>query len=429
VGEPAGEPDKPEPPAEKDSGKPKAATEPAGKPATDPGEPKKPETDAPKKPEGDGEKKPENDTPKKPETDTPKKPEEPKPPEPAPPPPPPEPVKPLETLKEIVAIPELRDKDQPGEDSRAPLSMGPIEAPDDAKIELYLLGGEEALKGDQKFTLAAEAGSTASWLVQLDAAEAGGGRAVSPAAKVFRAGKELSFQWADEARSASANYLRNCILQVRLDGESKYLQLAEPVISEPIILDLVGGRANQTATMKWLPDVERLRIAIIGIEGRKDFSTQPEEPVAPKTPIGLVFTRRDRHGNSSVGVQFRIMPGMKRTALNFDVRLDVTPEIAAMFRTFEASGYSLQQLGTAQDKIAAEQAKLTGQLTTAKGGERDKISRNIDLLETQLWYLDFYTDIHKRAKMHYRIFIEVDGREVVLATSTTAPIEPIKPAE
>ena len=412
-GEPAGEPDKPKAAAEKDSGKPEDAAKPAGTPATAPAEPKKPE--------GDAEKKPDEGT--KPKTDTPKKPEEPKPPETKPPPPPPEPVKPLEKLKEIVAILELRDKDRPGEASRAPLSMGPINAPDNANVQLYLLGGDEALKGDQKFTLAAEEGSKASWLIQLDAAETGGERVVSPVAKVSRAGKGLSFQWADEARSTSANYLKNCILQVRLDGESKYLRLGEPVIAEPIILDLVGGRANQMATMKWLPDIERLRIAIIGIEGRKDFLTQPEEPVPPKTPIELVFTRRDRHGNSSVGVQFRIMPGMKRMAVNFDVRLAVTADIATMFRTFEASRFSLQQLGTAQDKITGEQAKLARQLTTAKGGERDELSRKIDVLDYQLWYLDFYTDIHKRAKMHYRIFIEVDGHEVVLATSTTKPIE------
>jgi serine/threonine protein kinase len=410
-GKPAGEPDKPKAAAEEDIGKPEDVSKPAGKPATEPGEPEKPQ--------GQAEKKPDEGT--KPKTNTPKKPEEPKPPETTPPPPPPEPVKPLEKLKEVVPIAELRDKDRPGEASRAPLSMGPINAPDTANVQLDLLGGDEVLKGDRKFTLAVEEGAKASWLIQLDAAEAGGGRVVSPVARISRAGKGLSFQWSNEARSTPANYLRNCMLQVRLDGQSKYLRLGEPVIAEPIILDLVGGRANQTATVKWLPNIERLRIAIIGIEGRKDFSMQPEEPVPPRTPIGLVFARKDRHGNISPGVQFRIMPATRRAAVNFDVRLAVTREIEQIFRTFESWRFSLQQLGTAQDKIAADKEKLARQLSTAKGSERDKISRNIDGLDIQLWYLDFYTNIHKRAKLHYRIFIEVDGHEVVLATSTTKP--------
>ena len=410
-------PREPEAPAEKDGKKPEDAAKPAAAPATAPAEPKTPEE--PKPPETT--EKPDEGA--KPKTDTAKKPEEPKPAKTTPPPPPPEPVKPLEKLKEVVAIPELRDKDPTGEASRAPLSMGPINAPDSANVQLSLLGGDEALKGDQKFTLTAEAGSEASWLVQLDSAEAGGGRVVSPVAKISRAGKGLSFQWADEARSASANYLRNCFLQVRLDSETRFLRLGEPVITEPIIFDLAAGRFNQTAAMKWIPDLEKLRIEIIGIEDREDFLTQPEEPVAPKTRIELVFTRRDRHGNTSVGVQFRITPGMRRTTVNFDVRMAAASDVVMMFKKFGASGYSLQQLGALREGIVAEQEKLAAAFAAAVGAERDNLSRQLDLLDYQLWYLDLYTDIHKRAKIHYRIFSEVDGRTLVLATSTTRPIE------
>ena len=309
-----GEPAEPAAPAEGDAKKPGGETVPPSDPKTDPSEPTKPEGDTEKKP----------DQAPKPDAAAPEKPEEPKP-EPTPPPKPPEPVEPLKNLKEYAAIPELNDRDQPGENSRAPLSMGPINAPDDAAVQLQLLGGEDVLKGNQKFTLAAETGSKTSWLVQLDAAAAGGDRVVNPVARVSRAGKGLAFQWADEAKSTPANHLRNCILEVRLGADIKYIRLAEPVLSEPILLDLVGGRANQMATVKWLPDNEKLRVAIIGVEGRKDIVVQPGEPVPLKTPIELVFTRKDRHGNSSAAAQFRIMPAVRRASVTFDVRMAVTP--------------------------------------------------------------------------------------------------------
>ena len=409
--QPKREPDKPEVLAEKDFGKPDDAAKPAGDPVMAPDGAKKPDTKA--------EKKPDEET--KPETATPKKPEEKKPAKTTPPPP--KPVKPLEKLKEVVGIPELREKDRPGEASRAPLSMGSIDAPDTKKIELFLLGGDDAIKGDRKFTMAAESDSKASWMVQLDAAEAGGKRVISPVAKVSREGKGLLFQWADEAQSVSANYLRNCILQVRLDAQNKYLRLGEPVIAEPIVLNLAGGRANQSVALKWLPDTKRLRIAIVGVEGRTDFLTRPEEPVPPKTRIALVFPRKDRHGNSAGGVQFRITSGMRRAMVNLDVRLTVTPEIVGMFKSYQASGYSIEQLGTAQDKLSNEKTTLDRRFATAKGADKPKLSLDIDVLDFQLWYLRFYTEVHRQAKVHYRIFIEADGREVVLATSATKPIE------
>ena len=403
--EPAGETDKPKAPAEGDGGKPKDAPKPADKPAAAPSEPKKPETE------------------KKPATSTTKKPEDPKPAEPKPKP------KPLAALKEAAPILELVDKDEPGTASKAPLSLGTINAPDAADVQLLLLGGEDALKGDQKFTLSADTGSKASWLVQLDAAEAGGGRAVSPVAKISLAGKGLSFQWAAEAKSASASYLKNCILHVRLGGDNKYLQLGEPVIAEPIILDLAGGRINQTAVVKGLPDAKKLRIAILGIEGRTDFATQPTEAVPPKTPIGVMFKRKDSHGNLWPGVQFQVIPATKRSSVAFDVRLAVTPDIAMGFKKYEGLRYSTQQLLTLHDKMAGEKGKVVTKLSRAEPGEKEKLIKEIDGFDTQLWYLDFYTEIHKRGKLHYRIFVEVDGHEVVLATSTTTPINPVTPAK
>jgi hypothetical protein len=193
------------------------------------------------------------------------------------------------------------------------------------------------------------------------------------------------------------------------------------------LLDLASGRSNQTVGMKWLPDTEELRIAVIGIEGREDFRTLPEEPVALKTPIGLEFTRTDPDGNSSPAVRFSITPALKRTAVNFDVRLMIPGDVAMMFNEYAASRFTVQQLGTVHDKISSEKAGLAKKQATAKGRERDELFQKTRVLDYRLWYLKFYTDTHKRAELHYRIFVEVDGREMVLATSTTKPIKPVKP--
>jgi len=52
-----------------------------------------------------------------------------------------------------------------------------------------------------------------------------------------------------------------------------------------------------------------------------------------------------------------------------------------------------------------------------KGQERSNLIRQLDAIEQELWYINFYTDVQGKAKIHLRLFNEVDGRQVVLAST------------
>lgn len=398
----AGEPSRPNQASPSD----KPADEPLKTPPETPKTPEKP-PETPKKPPETPEKPPE--TPKKPE-----KPKEPSPQTPA------AGDDPLKDLADLTVLAELRESDPPGEKSKAPVSFGQIHSGADVAWQLFLLGGEHALKGARQFVFSPEKTgvSEATWLVELDAA-AGKERVRSPVGRFSRRDGGLEFQWAEEAEASSANYLRNCVLQVRVEGKTKYVSLREPVAVEPIAVDLARGQANQTADVKWAPEDDRLQIQITRMEDRKDLSLKPAEPVAPKTPVLLSFPRTDRHGNTRDGVELRFFPTVRRSSLAMDVRLQSPP--AAVFRPFAAGGLSDQQLGVQMDMATSKRGELQKRSADAKGEDRTKLSNQIDLLEQQIWYLEFYLAVQKKPKLHYRIFIDADGQQVVLARSEPDP--------
>jgi hypothetical protein len=133
----------------------------------------------------------------------------------------------------------------------------------------------------------------------------------------------------------------------------------------------------------------------------------------------LSFPRTDRHGNTRDGVELRFFPTVRRSSLAMDVRLQSPP--AAVFRPFAAGGLSDQQLGVQMDMATSKRGELQKRSADAKGEDRTKLSNQIDLLEQQIWYLEFYLAVQKKPKLHYRIFIDADGQQVVLARSEPDP--------
>ena len=122
-----------------------------------------------------------------------------------------------------------------------------------------------------------------------------------------------------------------------------------------------------------------------------------------------------------------ILMSSNQTEEFLDVRMTVPPEIAQAYKQNQVKGYTAEQLGTMGDRMANDKSTVARKLADAEGGERDKLSRQIDLIDYQMWYLDFYINNHKQTKLHYRIFTEVGERKVVLAASTTKSFEPVEP--
>ncbi|HUT89337.1 MAG TPA: serine/threonine-protein kinase [Thermoguttaceae bacterium] len=399
-------PDPPKPEKPDEQAKPEA--KPAEKAAADKPVTEKPEAEKPK---------PEKPEPAKPEpaktAPDAKKPEEKKPEKPKPK----KPEGPLRELAEAIDLPELGGGGlggQPGE----PFTLGKIHSGPDVPWQLYLLGGQTAMKKGRTFALKQDQteAAQASWLVQLETTTGSGDPTLEDMAKIRREGDTLKFQWAEGAPS-SANYLRNCILQVRVEGESKYVTLNTPKMLEPIPIDLEMGVGNAKLPVKWLPDAGTLRVQITKVEGREGHAVDPPEPADPEKPLLLSFPRTNRHGNTVDRVAFRVNFTPRTTAVQVKLQLLEPPRDA--FRNLKGNAPLLRtQLELKRDEVNKKLHPTTGE--PPRGTEKSKLDAEFDNIEMNLWYINFYEEVQGKATIHFRLFTEVDGREVVLAATQQA---------
>jgi hypothetical protein len=321
-------------------------------------------------------------------------------------------VDPFKDFPKAVGIPILSDNDPPGEASKAVADLGTIHGPADVNWQLLLLGGDKFLKGGRSFVLARTEpdASKAAWSIRLSGGSSNEGE--ENVARLWRDGEVLKFQWSEKAPGASANYLRNCMIQIRVAGDSRYLALTEPIQAEPIVLDLLRGQSNGSVAIRWAPEDELLRFKFDKIEGVEKATFEPAEPVAPKTPVALNFVYTDRYKNDTNAVTFRILPTSRRTSLSLDVRL---PDSASRLFKSLVGNYNEQQLGVAIDRMGNTRQDLERKLTNQKGEDAQKTTREIDAINGQIWLLQFFLKAHKKAAIHYQVVTDVGGQELVLA--------------
>ena len=236
-------------------------------------------------------------------------------------------------------------------------------------------------------------------------------------ARIWRDGATLMFQWTEGAPANLANCLRNCVLQVQVAGETRKLLLLQTRQIEPVLINLERAAARGSTTLNWLPETDKLRVEITKVEGGKDYKLVPSEPSPPKTRLTLTFPRKDRHNNEQPGVEFKGTCTVRGSKLNVDLR--IPKKTAAVFKqlTVQLKRFPSQDaeelkkgIKESRDATAKEMAKATGEKKTALG-------KQLDLIDAQLWYLDFYSTVHNLAMIHFSLFFEVDGQKIVLATT------------
>ncbi len=332
------------------------------------------------------------------------------------PPPKPKPEDIFGDLAESVDLPELGGTTAPADEADAAVTFGKIQTGPDVDWQLDLLGGETAMRRGRNFVLKPEETNraNASWRVSLEVAVSGKEPISEPTARIWREGNELKFQWADDAET-SANYLRNCILQVRASGKSKHITLTRPRTLEPIGVDLERGVVTASAPVKWLPDAGNLRVEITKVEGREGHSVEPAQPASPKDPFKILFPRKDRHGNVHEGVKLEIDFTPRATALAVRLRLEEPP--ARSFKSLRGNAV------IARNRLEARRDGIQKQLNpkdkdkAPRGEQRSRLIAQLDEIEMNMWYIDFYIEVQGNAKVHYRVLTEADGRQVVLAST------------
>jgi hypothetical protein len=351
------------------------------------------------------------------------KPQEPPPKEPKPEPKEPQDVDPLGELAEIVDLPEFDAKPASDEAPAGPFALGKIHSEPDVDWQLYLLGGDTALRRSRQFVLRQQQQdpAKASWLVELETATTGGDPAREDVARIWRDQDALMFQWAEDA-TTSANYLRNCMLQVRVEGKSKYVKLTSPKPAEPIPVDLERGIQSATIPVKWLPDAGSLRVHITKVEGREGYLVDPEGAAQPKKPFEISFPRTDRHGNTTDKAALRLTFTPRPAAMLAKLQLIEPPPTA--FRELKGQAAIVRnQLENLRDQLQ-KQLNPQDKDKAPRGNQRSLLSAQIDEIEKRMWYVDFYIEVHGNAKVHFRILAEVEEHQVIFASTEPADTLP-----
>lgn len=383
----------------------------AAPPAASPPEEKSSETPAEKPAEPSSEKPPE--TPVEKAAEKPDK----------PPVAPPKPVNPFADLPARVSLPELTAKPE----SLSSFDIGPVRAVGEAPLELALLGGETALKSSgrqvrafvlrQKSPAAAESEWTVAYSEETKGQEQ---KNFTDVARFFREGDVLKFQWVEGADDSVANYFRNCVLQLRLGEASHSMPLTTPEVVKPLVIDLVRGGGSASIAVKWLPESDRLRIAVTKIEGRDGSSVEPVDPAPPKTPLKLAFTRVEGTGQTSEAVAMRLVFTPRTSFIDARLQLVAPPT----FRPFQGQSTNILR-AQAQGNLEKVKKELEQQ---EKNKSKDWQRRTLmaaqqRALEQNLWLIDFYEQVHEKARVHFNISNEVSGydKPLVLVETSDAP--------
>ncbi len=324
------------------------------------------------------------------------------------------PSKPADPFTKLAAQVELPECGTAAEDdSGKAFRLGEIASAADADWQLILLGGDVAYRKNRAFVLEQTEFDAASarWTVWLETRLAGKEPERARVGEFFRKGKNLLFQWADDAEPNSANYFRNCLLQVRVAGKNRLVKLRKPVQTEPIALDLKRGVGNRSVPVKWLPAAEFLRVEITALEPKEEFQTKPQLPAALEGPIELQITRKDRHGNTYPGVVFRLVFVPRSTTLSVRAQL-IQPPITAM-RTLAASFVMLRA------QLEPVRSSLERKLNPPKrdqaprGAERSQLLQQLDQIDEKLWYVDFWEKFREGGRVRFRLFIEAGDQQLV----------------
>ena len=80
-------------------------------------------------------------------------------------------------------------------------------------------------------------------------------------------------------------------------------------------------------------------------------------------------------------------------------------------------GLSSEELKRERDDLAQERKQNAQKESESEGTEKARIGSRIDGNDRWIWYIDFLRQMHQQAKLHYQVFIEVEGHKVILATT------------
>lgn len=310
------------------------------------------------------------------------------------------------------------------------LAIGPLDIANGDPLQVELLDGETVFKNGAKtareFVLAPQEAppAKASWLVQLRETSGDTISKQDNVARFWRDENVIRFQWIeglDHRLVKRANYLRCCLVRLSQGEQEHQMTLLTPTHPQPLTIDLQQIFLREQAPLKWLPDPDDLLVEVTRVEGYEGCRFQQE---APARSWSVVFIRKGLLDVETSEAQFQFSMTAQSSAVCMLRMLSPPVDFWREWIPAKNPGpgnrkrplverYNRDELERARD----EAKKSYNRARTEKTKQPHLLT--YEVIDRQLWFLNFCEQAHQKAKIHYRIFFPVGTREVVLAT--TAP--------
>jgi hypothetical protein len=314
--------------------------------------------------------------------------------------------------------------DLPAGDATDPIAVGKIISPPGAVWKLVLAGGDTAFKNSRllvrKLVLQEkDAGSDkASWQVTLSETKAGT-ESAHEAAKFFREGDSLKFQWLADAPELATGTLGYCVLSVQVGETKKTVGLMKPKVVKPLTIDLQKPMVHCSVDLGEMPQ-GKLRLEIVRVEGPKDFdknfTADLPKPLPLRSKQGSLGLTMKTHPNNKVEFPLAFLP---KGTTGVDVSLKVPPPIVAACKN------PPPDIPAAKKELQKKAADAHGQIDKGKTPrEKATAMAQAATYDNLMALLEFFDGVHNQVKVHFRVCLEAgDKQPIVLAATEGAEIK------
>ena len=347
----------------------------------------------------------------------------------------PEPSDPFRELPAAVDLDLLPDTVRhPQSEPYPPFKLATLHPGVDSTLQIELVGGNSALPHGERFSLRQleNVGSELTWIVRLDyspaneymnAAATTPSAAQEPAdvARIWFGQGALVIEWLPAAVAKTANQLKNCALDITVDGKKRTLALSRPRFVEPLTADLNTGTATRMLSSEYLPNANNLHLVVTALEG----------PV----PGGRIEQNTVIEARNRADIDIKVQ-NLKRliVRVSYDVKSGQTSATLECFYQPGGENRLVKLRNTEWKKLdnyytdAVEKMKILKLAIANQKGRRSNTSlaqKKLETIEKRLAELEalraFGEAVHDKGKVFFHEYIEDGGRRIEMTTTDAPP--------
>ena len=324
--------------------------------------------------------------------------------------------------------------------SSKPVLLGKVHAdPDADEFQMELIGGDIAYKEGYQFLLTPLNSTFGKQQWDAWATNPQGTRTTQPFARFTVYPSGIGFQWSPEATSSLLfNFMRNCLLEVSVLGESHAIALRAPEIVPPLLVNMKRGEARVPYKIGTLEDLAPLQLAITGLEG--DFPAHTIEPADGVPVDGGKITISLNEEIESAAESDEDEPTVEvNRIMELSIESKLTNKIQLVLTANYTLGDSDRSLRYTADSVERASTKLQERMKEAEErldamgvgaalhAQRDKLEDRIADMQADLGlYAELQSidaAVNEAGEVHFRIFRVVHGHEVALVESELPEVE------